>query len=176
MFAYITGSPYVFMQIFGVLPQHYGWFFGSNALGLVLCAQLNGWLHRHASSDAILKVVVSLQALAGLILLADAVSGFGGLWGIAVPLFLFVASLGFVSPNTTVMAMEPYKQIAGASSALLGSLQFVLAFAASSAVSAIPSATALPMAAVIAACGILSRLVLWILVRHKPADAAHSPA
>ncbi len=34
MFAYITGSPYVFMQLFGVAPQHYGWFFGSNAAGL----------------------------------------------------------------------------------------------------------------------------------------------
>src|SRR5262249_5097365 len=87
MFAYITGSAHVFMQIFGVLPQHYGWFFGTNALGLVISAQLNGWLHRFASSDTILKVVVSLQALAGIVLAADAVSSFGGLWGIAVPLF-----------------------------------------------------------------------------------------
>ncbi|HVI87476.1 MAG TPA: multidrug effflux MFS transporter, partial [Dongiaceae bacterium] len=98
MFAYITGSPHVFMEIFGVLPQHYGWFFGANAMGLVLSAQVNGWLHRHASSDAILKAVVALQALAGIVLLIDALTGFAGLWGIAVPLFAFVASLGFVSP------------------------------------------------------------------------------
>lgn len=171
MFAYITGSPYVFMQVFGVLPQHYGWFFGSNALGLVLSAQMNGWLHRFIPSDTILKWVVSLQALAGLALLADAISGFGGLWGIAVPLFVFVASLGFVSPNTTVLAMEPFKQIAGATSALMGSLQFTLAFAASSAVSAITAANALPMASVIAGCGLLSRLVLLTMVRPKPAAA-----
>ena len=169
MFAYITGSPYVFMQIFGVLPQHYGWFFGSNACGLVICAQLNGWLHRFASSDTILKYVVSLQALAGLVLLADAITGLGGLWGIAIPLFVFVASLGCVSPNTTVLAMEPFRQIAGASSALLGSLQFLLAFAASSAVSAIPAAGAVPMAGVIAGCGVLSRVVLLTMVRSRPA-------
>jgi DHA1 family bicyclomycin/chloramphenicol resistance-like MFS transporter len=167
MFAYITGSPHVFMEIFGVLPQHYGWFFGANALGLVLSAQINGWLHRYASSDTILKSVVSLQALAGIILLIDALTGFAGLWGIAVPLFLFVASLGFVSPNTTVLAMEPFKQIAGAASALLGSLQFALAFAASAAVSAITAGGGVPMAGVIAACGILSLTVLLTLVR-KP--------
>lgn len=169
MFAYITGSPYVFMQIFGVLPQHYGYFFGSNALGLVICAQLNGWLHRFASSDTILKIVVSLQALAGLTLAANAITGFGGLWGIAVPLFVFVASLGFISPNTTVLAMDPFRQIAGAASALLGSLQFVLAFTASAAVSAIPAAGALPMAGVIALCGLLSLAVLLTLVRNPQA-------
>lgn len=167
MFAYITGSPHVFMEIFGVLPQHYGWFFGANALGLVLSAQVNGWLHRHASSDAILKTVVAAQALAGLVLLVDAITGFGSLWGIAVPLFVFVASLGFVSPNTTVLAMEPFRQIAGGASALLGSLQFALAFTASAAVSAITAGGAVPMAGVIAGCGILSLTVLLTLVR-KP--------
>ncbi|HWT96245.1 MAG TPA: Bcr/CflA family multidrug efflux MFS transporter [Terriglobales bacterium] len=167
MFAYITGSPHVFMEIFGVLPQHYGWFFGANAMGLVLSAQVNGWLHRHASSDTILKSVVSLQALAGIILLIDALTGFAGLWGIAVPLFAFVASLGFVSPNTTVLAMEPFKQIAGAASALLGSMQFALAFAASAAVSAITAGGGVPMAGVIAACGILSFTVLLTLVRPR---------
>ena len=165
MFAYITGSPYVFMQIFGVLPQHYGWFFGTNALGLVMCAQLNGWLHRHASSHTILIVVVSLQAVAGIILALDAASGFAGLWGIAVPLFVFVASLGFISPNTTVLAMEPFRTIAGASSALLGSLQFVLAFIASGAVSAIAASGALPMASVIAICGLLALVSLLVLAR-----------
>lgn len=173
MFAYITGSPYVFMELFGVLPQHYGWFFGANAMGLVLSAQVNGWLHRFVGSDTILKAVVSLQALAGIVLAADAMSGFAGLWGIAAPLFVFVASLGFVSPNTTVMAMEPFRQIAGAASALLGSLQFILAFAAfaaSTAVSAITIAGALPMAGVIAVCGILSLVVLLTLVR-KPLSA-----
>jgi DHA1 family bicyclomycin/chloramphenicol resistance-like MFS transporter len=169
MFAYITGSPYVFMQLFGVAPQHYGWFFGSNALGLILCAQVNGWLHRFASSDQILKTVVAVQAAAGIVLTLDAITDFGGIWGIAVPLFVFVASLGFISPNTIVLAMEPFKSIAGAASALLGSLQFVLAFAASSAVSAIPSGSALPMTGVIAVCGILSMLVLLLLVGHRHA-------
>ncbi len=105
--------------------------------------------------------------MAGLILALDALTGFGGLWGIAIPLFVFVASLGCISPNTTVLAMEPFKAIAGAASALLGSLQFVLAFAASSAVSAIPSGSALPMAGVIAVSGVLSLLALFAMVRRN---------
>ncbi|HVI87946.1 MAG TPA: Bcr/CflA family drug resistance efflux transporter, partial [Dongiaceae bacterium] len=117
----------------------------------------------------ILKAVVALQALAGIVLLIDALTGFAGLWGIAVPLFAFVASLGFVSPNTTVLAMEPFRQMAGAASALLGSLQFILAFTASAAVSAIAAGGAVPMAGVIAACGVLSLTVLWTLVRSAKA-------
>jgi len=166
MFAYIAGSPFVFIELFGVAPQHYGWFFGTNAIGLVMAAQINGWLHRHAGSHAILNVVVAVQALAGLALLADAVTGLGDLFGIAVPLFLFVASLGFISANTTVLAMEPFKATAGAASALMGTLQFGLAAMAALGVSTIPSATALPMASVIAACGVLGLLMLRVTVKR----------
>ncbi len=164
MFAYIAGSPHVFIELFGVAPQHYGWLFGTNALGLVIAAQINGWLHRHAGSHAILNAVTTIQAVAGLALLADAVTGFGGLIGIAVPLFVFVGSLGFISPNTTVLAMEPFKSTAGAASALMGTLQFTLAACAALGVSLIPVATALPMAAVIAVCGLLAVLMLRVVV------------
>ena len=41
MFAYITGSPFVFTQLHGLSAQQYGLLFGLNASGLVAAAQLN---------------------------------------------------------------------------------------------------------------------------------------
>src|SRR4029079_13515486 len=41
MFAYISGSPFVFIELYGVAPQNYGWIFGANALGLVIVSQIN---------------------------------------------------------------------------------------------------------------------------------------
>ncbi|WP_122560287.1 MFS transporter, partial [Pseudomonas viridiflava] len=44
MFAYIAGSPFVFIQLYGVPAEHYGWLFGSNAAGFILVVQVNARL------------------------------------------------------------------------------------------------------------------------------------
>mgnify|MGYP006167453409 CR=1 FL=1 len=44
MFAYIAGSPFVFIELYGVPAEHYGWLFGSNAAGFVIMAQVNARL------------------------------------------------------------------------------------------------------------------------------------
>ncbi len=44
MFAYIAGSPFVFIKLYGVPAEHYGWLFGINAAGFILVAQVNARL------------------------------------------------------------------------------------------------------------------------------------
>jgi DHA1 family bicyclomycin/chloramphenicol resistance-like MFS transporter len=156
MFAYIAGSPFVFIELHGVPPEHYGWLFGSNALGLILAAQVNGrLLHRRLGADRVLRIAGRVQAVAGLTLLATAASGAGGLAGIMLPLFVYITCGGFVMPNATALAMAPFSTNAGTASALLGSVQFALAAVAALAVGALHAASAIPMAAVVAACGLL---------------------
>ena len=70
MFAYIVGSPYVFIEHFHVTTAHFGFFFGANALGLVLAAQLNARLVRHFSSDYIIGKVLFVQVVSGVLLFA----------------------------------------------------------------------------------------------------------
>ncbi len=156
MFAYIAGSPFVFIELHGVPPAHYGWLFGSNALGLILASQVNGrLLHRRLGADRVLRVAGRAQAAAGLTLLAVAASGAGGLPGIMLPLFVYITCGGFVMPNATALAMAPFSTNAGTASALLGSVQFALAACAALAVGALHAASAIPMAGVVAACGLL---------------------
>ncbi len=78
---------------------------------------------------------------------------FGGFAGILVPLFCFIACHGFVMPNTTALAMAPHGSVAGSASALLGTVQFVLGATAGALVGCSANGTAVPLAAVIAACG-----------------------
>lgn len=52
--------------------------------------------------------------------------------------------------------MAPFPEKAGSASALLGSLQFAIAALASAAVGFLHDGTAVPMAAVVAACGFLA--------------------
>jgi DHA1 family bicyclomycin/chloramphenicol resistance-like MFS transporter len=152
LLAYISGSPFVFIELFHVSPQRFGLFFGVNAFGIMAAAQANGWLARRTDADRILRLVLPVTLVAGAALLASAASGFGGFAGILVPLFVYIATHGFVMPNTTALAMSPHGAVAGSASALLGSVQFILGSAAGTLVGIAANGTAVPLAAVIAGC------------------------
>ncbi|TSC21581.1 multidrug effflux MFS transporter [Corallococcus sp. Z5C101001] len=171
MFAYISGSPFVYITLHGVKPEHFGWFFGANAAGLVAVSQLNHWLLSRSSPERVLKQAVRTAALAGLALVAVAATGFGGLWSIALSLFVFVSSLGAITPNATALAMEHHAKQAGIASAVLGALQFLLAAGASAAVSASHDGTARPMAAGVAIAALLSLAALGLARRASPPGA-----
>jgi MFS transporter, DHA1 family, multidrug resistance protein len=154
MFAYIAGSPFVFIDLYGVAPEYYGWIFGANALCLVVASQSTRWLMGRYSSNAIIQGVLWTVLGASLTLLAVALSGFGGLIGLLPPLAICVASVGLVGPLTAAVAMAPHGRIAGSASALLGTLQSMLGALAGALVGALQNGTALPMVGVMAGCAL----------------------
>jgi len=154
MFAYITGSPFVFTQLYGLSTQHYGLLFGLNASGLIAAAQLNNWLLRRFSFPQILRGVTLVVLLAGLALLGLVYTGWGGLYGLEGPVFVVVSCVGFASPNATAGALQRHAQHASSAAALLGTLTYSCGALAALTVSALADGTARPMAAVIAACGV----------------------
>jgi DHA1 family bicyclomycin/chloramphenicol resistance-like MFS transporter len=159
MFAYIFGSPFVFMQIYGVRPERFGWIFGSIALGLISASQLNRFLLARVAGAGILSRALVVSATAGLALLIAAWTGAGGLPGLLVPLFVYIASLGFVLPNVIATALASQGRNAGTASALLGTLQFGAGASVGILLGALGNGTAVPMAALIAACGLAALAV-----------------
>jgi DHA1 family bicyclomycin/chloramphenicol resistance-like MFS transporter len=159
LLAYISGSSFVYIELFHVPPERFGLYFGANAIGLMIASQVNRYLAGRVRPEVIVRVALPVAVTAGATLLVDAYTGFGGFAGILVPLFCFVACHGFVGPNTTALAMSPYGAVAGSASALMGTLQFVLGAASGSLVSAFGNGTAVPFALVIAGCGIAALTV-----------------
>ena len=163
MFAYISGSPFVVIELYGVSPQRYGWIFGANALGLIIASQLNRWLLARYRGDAILFATLAVAAAASVVLALVAAIGLGGLVGLLIPLFICIASVGLVGPNTAAAAMAPYGRVAGSASALLGTLQFVVGAVSGIIVGALYNGTALPMAGTIAACCVAALVIFQVL-------------
>jgi DHA1 family bicyclomycin/chloramphenicol resistance-like MFS transporter len=131
MFAYIAGSPFVVQDVYGAGPGTFAVMFATNALGLMAAGQINARLVRHVEPKRILLVALCVQALAGgvllLVTLVDPPGGGGlGLAGVLPPLFVVVASLGFVFPNSTALGLARHPRTAGSASALLGTLQFLI--------------------------------------------------
>ncbi len=167
MFAYISGSPFVFIEVYGVPSEAYGWLFGVNALGLITASQVNARLVARLGSDRLLARANAANALFGLALVVVAWTGIGGFAGLLVPLFGYIASLGFSFPNAAAGAMAPFPEQAGSASALLGTVQFSIAAGAGAVVGMSHDATALPMAVVIAACGVTAFVVQRSLVATR---------
>ncbi len=159
-FAYIAGAPFLFIELNGITPQHFGLFFGANALGLIGASQINRRLLRHFSAQGILSVAFFVNAAAGVFLLASVFTGIGGFPAQVVLLFVGLSMTGLLYPNVTALAMAPFEKMAGSASALLGTIQYALGAAAGAAVGLLHGGTAVPMAAVMAGCGALG----WLAV------------
>jgi DHA1 family bicyclomycin/chloramphenicol resistance-like MFS transporter len=164
---YISVSPFILQNIYGISPQGIGMLFGVNALGLVIMAQVGGKLVGRVSSQALLAAGVALSATGGLALLVVALSGIS-LVGIVPALFIIVASLGLIGPNATTLALSN-TSTAGSAAALLGVLQLTMGAVAAPMVGLAGTATAVPMAAAIAAFGSAALLTFLVLCRPTPA-------
>jgi DHA1 family bicyclomycin/chloramphenicol resistance-like MFS transporter len=178
MFAYISGSPFVFIDLYGVAPQNYGWIFGTNAFGIIAASQINRWLLARFRAETILRTALMVIMVSGVVLTVLAATGVGGLGGLLAPLFVCIAGYGFISPNATALAMAAYGRTAGSASALLGTLQFALGAAAGALVGVLANGTALPMAAVIAGCELVALATFFVLVGRRTVQIspAHSEA
>lgn len=171
LFAYIAGSPFVLIAMYGVEAADYGWIFGFNAIGLIAASQLNGYWLRRYTPMAVLKLTAFVPALAGVGLVLMSLSGLPPLALLVTGLFTYVASLGAITPNTAALAMAPHGRTAGAASALLGSLSFMAGMVAGLAVSLFEGHSVLPMTGVMAVCGLLSGVAGWGTLRAATASA-----
>ncbi|MEE8397314.1 MAG: Bcr/CflA family multidrug efflux MFS transporter [bacterium] len=166
VFAYIAGSPFVFIRLFGVPPQYFGLFFGLNVLGLLAGSTLTSWIVERVGWRPLLIVATALAALAGSALLVTGITGFGGLAGLVVPLFFYVAVLGAVFPLAGAGAMMPLPERAGAASALVGATRFALGAVSAAAVGLLDNGTAVPMVAIMAFGSFGALAAVLLLVRR----------
>ncbi|WP_437884507.1 multidrug effflux MFS transporter [Pseudomonas sp. LRF_L74] len=165
MFAFITGSPFVFMGLFEVGEQQYGWLFGLNALGIIVGAQANRLGLKRWSAHTMLTTGLLINLMAGVTLLAIVQTK--SLAILMLPLWFAIASLGFIGGNAAAIAMAASGKHPGSGSALVGILQFGSAFVISSLVALMQNGTAYPMSLAITAVGI-SATLLWLIGRDSP--------
>lgn len=144
LFSYISDSSFVFIELFGIPETWFGWIYALNAMALISASQINRfWLSRNTSRQ-ITSVTLIIQFAAS-ILLVLAVMLRVNYFIILALIFIYLFWLGFLNPNTTALALEPFKMNAGTASAMLGSLQMLFGASASALVSLFHNGTPLPM-------------------------------
>lgn len=123
-YAFITGSPFVYITYFGIEPQHYGWLFAVNIVGLMAVSMANRRLVHRYPLETLLKFAVLVAALAAIVLAVASKLTSGGVIFIIVPVFVFFSMNGIIAATSTACALDAVPNVAGSASALVGSLQY----------------------------------------------------
>ncbi|HET7674098.1 MAG TPA: Bcr/CflA family multidrug efflux MFS transporter [Gammaproteobacteria bacterium] len=150
MFAYIVSAPFVYIDIFGIDPQYFGFFFGLNVVGLIIGNYANGRLVVRLGHQRMLGIGAAITLLSSLALLGAALAGAAGIATVVVTLFFAVGPVGLVGANTVAGLLNLYPRNAGAASALFGVFQYGLGAAAGVAAGALYAGTPLAMGLVMA--------------------------
>lgn len=179
MYAYVAGTPFAYISYYHVPAENYGLLFGLGIVGIMLANILNSRLVLRYGYDKVLLAGCFVCALAAIVTAIAAGSGWGGLWGLVVPLLVFASTTGLIVANSITGAMALFPERAGAVSALTGALQYGSGIFGSGLLGVFADGTPWPMGWIIAVCGIgclLSTTLLLPAKFRKPGLTANTEA
>jgi DHA1 family bicyclomycin/chloramphenicol resistance-like MFS transporter len=167
LFGFIAGSPFVYIEHFGVSPQYYGFLFGVNIVGMMAGSFTNARVVLRRGSDTLLRIGLFIGLAGALLLAVTGTLGLGGIAGIAIPSFIILSMLSMISANAVSGALALFPHRAGAASALLGALQFGMGALSGAVVGWLADGTPGPMSAVMAASVAIALALNLALVRRR---------
>jgi DHA1 family bicyclomycin/chloramphenicol resistance-like MFS transporter len=144
LFAWISSSSYIFIQLLGVSEQQFGWVFAGTASCLILSNQLNRILLRSFSSAQIAFAAAIAQF--GICLLLFLIIRYA----FQVPTLLmglcaFMLCLHLITPNAMALALRPFTENVGSATAMMGSIQMAASALTTVGLSYFQNDTAWPM-------------------------------
>ena len=165
MFAQLSGTPFVYIEVFGVAPEHYGLIFGVNIIAIMLGSWLNSQLVGKFGVRPMLRLGLGFAFAGGVFLAFFSWFEIGGLFGIAIPIALYMFPHNLVNANAASASLEYFPEVAGTASAVLGLIRFGTGASVGALVGLLYDGTALPMAIVIAGCGLGAILTYLLMTR-----------
>ncbi len=166
-FVYLSNSSFVLINQYGLTPRQYGLAFAVNAASFIGVSQLTGRLTKRHGLPRVVRVSVAGFALSMVAGAALHVAGSNGLATMIVMLMIGFGFLGLVIPTTSVMALDHHGDIAGAASALMGTIQMVAGALVIALMGLVTGGGSRPMLVGIAVVALLTWLLAWISLRGE---------
>lgn len=159
-YAFIAGSPHVYIDLFGVAPEHFGYLFGLNIIGIAIMSAFNRRLVNVMKLENLLRYATWFAVAAVIITIGLMALGFTSLPLLVIGVFAFFSMNGIVAALTNAIALDKAGNMAGAAAALLGALQYGSGIVSTLLLAVLPSGSAWPMMGIIAVFIILSAAVV----------------
>lgn len=164
IFSYISGAPFVLIDVLGVPPQYFGFLFGGAVVSYIVSNILLGRLVQRTGVDRLLRIGASLAALGGAIMAVLAYAGVQSVAAVLGPMTLVLFATGFTQPGSTAGAIGQFTRMAGAASSLVGFMQMAIGACAGFLVGRLHDGTTWPMAASICVASLLLLASFRLLV------------
>lgn len=155
-FIYLANSSFVLIGHYGLTPRQYSIAFAVNAASFIGVSQFAGRLTARFGLAPVVKVSVVGFALSLAVLAALYLAGLDRFELMVGAMLVAFGFLGLVVPTTSVMALDEHGEIAGAASALMGTLQLVLGAVVMALTGLFADGTALPMVLGMAVAALLA--------------------
>ncbi|MEW5069246.1 MFS transporter [Bacillus subtilis] len=164
-FAYVSGTPFVYQDIYGVSPQVFSILFGINGLAIISGSFIIGRFGGIIHEKSLLRIAVITAVIATAVLLTMTMIH-GPLATLVISIFIYMITIGMVLTSTFTLAMEKQGHRAGSASALLGMIPLLLGSIVSPLVG-INETTAVPMGAIMFVTAVIGSLAFFGLTKER---------
>jgi len=166
LFAFVTAGSIVYIGIYGVPVDQFGYFFMMNIVTMIFASFLNSRFVTKVGAETMLRIALTIQFLSGMWLILTALLNLG-FWSMAIGVAFFVGPNPVISSNAMASALERCPQMAGTANSLIGSVRFAVGAIMGSLVASMKMDTAAPMLFTMGACIAISVLAYYFLTSRN---------
>ena len=153
LFSFLSAGSFIYIELFGVALEKFGYYFGLNVLTLMVFTSLNGRFVKKVGLHKMLRIFLSIKLFAGICLLLSGFLG-GGLWTIVPFVMIYIGTVAAVSSNSMAILLSSYPEMAGTASSLVSASRFGFGSLAGFLLSFFTLSSAFPMALFMSICAI----------------------
>jgi DHA1 family bicyclomycin/chloramphenicol resistance-like MFS transporter len=124
LFAFITASPFLYLEYFSLSPALYPFVFGANVVVIALSNRVNIYLLKTRTPQQNLRLGLFIQLLAACALVLATMLGLHSLPVVVILVMCFTGMIGLITPNSISSLLDHFGHISATATALLGGIQF----------------------------------------------------
>ena len=170
LFTFLSGSPFVFIEVYEVPTTHFGLIFAAMAGSFTLANALMGRIGARLPHDAVYRIAAFAALASALMGFVLSATGVGTVATQVAAMSALSFAMGFMVPLAFAGALAPHPRIAGTASTLIGFIQGVFAAAMGVLVGVLYDGTDLPMFTLIALL-VAGGVGSYLAIRPQPAGA-----
>ncbi|EHK91060.1 bicyclomycin resistance protein [Aggregatibacter actinomycetemcomitans RhAA1] len=166
LFSFVTAGSIVYIGIYGIKPENFGYFFMLNIAVMIFGSFLNGRLVHKVGAETMLRVGLVVQFLSAiwlvLVVLLDL-----GFWAMAIGIAIFVGQNSLISSNAMASILEKFPNAAGSANSMVGSVRFGTGACVGSLVALMNMSSATPMLLTMVACSVMAVVCYYFLTARN---------
>lgn len=167
LFAFISSASFVYINLYDLKPEYFGYFFGGNAIMLVLGNLMCNRFKKILSKNKLIFIFLFLALVGALLMFLAVYMAPENIWSVVLPFFLVTYAIGILYPELMSYPLENVVAYTGIASSLVGTMRFASASIIGFLVGFVISDSALPLAVVIIVLNILTMVLMKIYFNKK---------